>query len=82
MRTKEIINHIKNWITQYNKDSKTRGFVIGISGGIDSALTSTLIAETNLPLLCIEMPIHQEKKTNLKREKPHIMVKKKTQKCK
>jgi NAD+ synthase len=71
MRTKEIINHIKNWITQYNKDSKTRGFVIGISGGVDSALTSTLIAETNLPLLCIEMPIHQEKK-QISRGKNHI----------
>ena len=62
MRTKEVIKYIKEWILQYNKESKTKGFVIGISGGIDSALTSTLIAETRLPLLCIEMPIHQNKK--------------------
>ena len=46
MRTKEVIKYIKEWILQYNKESKTKGFVIGISGGIDSALTSTLIAET------------------------------------
>ena len=36
-----------------------KGFVIGISGGIDSALTSTLCARTGLELLCLEMPIHQ-----------------------
>jgi len=71
MRTKEVIKYIKEWILQYNKESKTKGFVIGISGGIDSALTSTLIAETRLPLLCIEMPIHQNKKEIL-RGKKHI----------
>ena len=62
MRTKEVIKHIQNWIIQYNKESKTKGFVVGISGGIDSALTSTLIAKTKLPLICFEMPIHQNKK--------------------
>ena len=71
MRTKEVIKYIKEWILQYNKESKTKGFVIGISGGIDSALTSTLIAETRLPLMCIEMPIHQNKKEIL-RGKKHI----------
>ena len=71
MRTKEVIKYIKEWILQYNKESKTKGFVIGISGGIDSALTSTLIAETRLPLICIEMPIHQNKKEIL-RGKKHI----------
>ena len=35
-------------------------FVIGISGGIDSAVTSTLCAKTGFPTLCLEMPIHQE----------------------
>ena len=71
MRTKEVIKHIQNWIIQYNKESKTKGFVIGISGGIDSALTSTLIAKTKLPLICFEMPIHQNKKEIL-RGKKHI----------
>ena len=59
MKTKEIIKHIKKWIIKYHTESSTNGFVIGISGGIDSALTSTLIAETGIPLLCIEMPINQ-----------------------
>ncbi len=35
------------------------GFVVGVSGGIDSAVTSTLCAHTNKPVLCLEMPIHQ-----------------------
>lgn len=36
-----------------------KGFVIGISGGIDSALTSTLCALTGMDVLCLNMPIHQ-----------------------
>ena len=39
------------------------GFVVGISGGIDSAVTSTLCAKTGLNVLCIEMPIHQARKS-------------------
>ena len=36
------------------------GFVVGVSGGIDSALTSTLCAKTGRPVICLEMEIHQE----------------------
>ena len=71
MNTKSVASHIENWIKEYHISSLSDGFVIGISGGIDSALTSTLIAETRLPLLCIEMPIHQNKKEIL-RGKKHI----------
>ena len=35
---------------------------VAVSGGIDSAVTSTLCAKTGLDLLCLEMPIHQEEK--------------------
>ena len=42
MKEKEVIDYIKNWIKEYSKNSGTSGYVIGISGGIDSALTSTL----------------------------------------
>lgn len=38
-----------------------KGFVVGISGGIDSAVTSVLCAKTDLPTVCINMPIHQNK---------------------
>ena len=51
MKTKETIDHIKKWIISYNKTSKTEGFIIGISGGIDSAVTSTIsVSYTHLTL--------------------------------
>jgi len=51
---------IINWLKEYISDSSMRGFVIGISGGIDSAVTSTLCAETGYPILAVSMPIHQD----------------------
>jgi NAD+ synthase len=53
------IGHITGWLLDYCVANGQRGFVIGVSGGIDSAVTSTLCARTGLPLLCVEMPIHQ-----------------------
>lgn len=55
----KINTHIVNWLRDYATNAKVKGFVVGISGGIDSALTSTLCAQTGLPTLCVEMPIHQ-----------------------
>ena len=59
MRTKDVIKHIITWLTDYSDSSKTKGFVVGISGGIDSAITSTLCALSGKNTLCILMPIHQ-----------------------
>ena len=59
MKTEKVINHIVKWLKDYAKNANIKGFVIGISGGIDSAVTSTLCAKTGLDLLCLEMPIHQ-----------------------
>ncbi|NAS29461.1 NAD(+) synthase [Flavobacteriaceae bacterium R38] len=59
MKTEKVINHIVNWLKEYAENAKVNGFVIGVSGGIDSAVTSTLCAKTGLPTLCLEMPIHQ-----------------------
>ena len=59
MQTEKVIDHIVNWLKDYAVNAKMEGFVIGISGGIDSAVTSTLCARTGLKLLCLEMPIHQ-----------------------
>ncbi len=59
MQTQKVIDHIVNWLKDYAETSKVKGFVIGVSGGIDSAVTSALCAKTALPLLCLEMPIHQ-----------------------
>lgn len=60
MNSEKVINHIVDWLKDYAQKANVKGFVIGISGGIDSALTSTLCAKTGLDLLCLEMPIHQE----------------------
>ncbi len=51
--------HIVNWLKNYADNAKVNGFVVGISGGVDSAVTSTLCAQTGLKVLCVEMPIHQ-----------------------
>ncbi|WMI69597.1 NAD(+) synthase [Mangrovimonas sp. YM274] len=59
MQTEKIVDHIVNWLKDYATNAKVNGFVIGVSGGIDSAVTSTLCAMTGLDLLCLEMPIHQ-----------------------
>jgi NAD+ synthase len=59
MQTSKVTTHIVNWLKDYAYKANVKGFVIGISGGIDSAVTSTLCAKTGLPLLCLEMPIHQ-----------------------
>ncbi|WP_405383780.1 NAD(+) synthase [Maribacter sp. LLG6340-A2] len=59
MQTEKVIDHIVDWLRDYATNAKQKGFVIGVSGGIDSAVTSTLCAKTGLDLLCLEMPIHQ-----------------------
>ncbi|MGB5434461.1 MAG: NAD(+) synthase [Maribacter sp.] len=59
MKTEKVIDHIVDWLKTYATNDGLKGFVIGISGGIDSAVTSTLCAKTGLDLLCLEMPIHQ-----------------------
>jgi len=59
MHTDKVIAHITAWLKEYCHANRQQGFVIGVSGGIDSAVTSTLCARTGLPTLCVEMPIHQ-----------------------
>ena len=59
MHTEKVTKHIVNWLKDYATNAKVKGFVMGVSGGIDSAVTSTLCAETGFPVLCLEMPIHQ-----------------------
>ena len=59
MQTEKVVDYIVNWLKDYATNAGMKGFVIGVSGGIDSAVTSTLCAKTGLELLCLEMPIHQ-----------------------
>lgn len=66
-----INTQIVNWLKSYAEVSKVNGFVVGISGGVDSAVTSTLCAQTGLKVLCVEMPIHQHA-SHVSRAKEHI----------
>ncbi len=59
MQVDSVSNHIIKWLKDYATKAGVKGFVVGVSGGIDSAVTSTLCAKTGLPTLCLEMPIHQ-----------------------
>ncbi len=54
-----VIAHITDWLKSYSENAGSRGFVVGVSGGIDSAVTSTLASKTGMPTLVLEMPIHQ-----------------------
>jgi len=56
----EISEYIVSWLLEYSEKSNTNGFVVGVSGGIDSAVTSTLAAETGKDVIVVEMPIHQD----------------------
>jgi NAD+ synthase len=61
MNYTKVAEHIENWLKNYALGAKSEGFVIGISGGIDSAVTSTLCANTGLKTILISMPIRQTK---------------------
>ena len=64
MNTKDKINYISDWIKTYAKTNNFKSLVIGISGGIDSAVTSTLSAKTGLKTIVANMPILDHKATN------------------
>lgn len=52
---------ITNWLKDYADSAKVNGYIIGISGGIDSAVTSTLCALTGLKVIAVTLPIRQTK---------------------
>ena len=60
---------ISDWIKGYAEENNISSLVIGVSGGIDSAVTSTLAAMTGLETIVLSMPIHQnEKQVDLQQE--------------
>ena len=56
----KLKTNITDWMTDYIKSSGMNCFVVGVSGGIDSAVASTLAAETNYNVFALGMPIHQK----------------------
>jgi NAD+ synthase len=71
IQAEKVNTHIVEWLKNYANNAKVNGFVIGISGGVDSAVTSTLCAQTGLKVLCVEMPIHQAE-NQVSRGREHI----------
>ena len=62
MKPSEKVKHISNWISNYvnTMPKKAESLVIGISGGIDSSVSSTLSAMTGLKTIVLSMPIKQK----------------------
>ena len=61
---------IDRWLKDYYYMYAIKAFVVGVSGGIDSAVVSTLCAETELPTYVLTMPLHS-KKENTKLSDAH-----------
>ena len=53
----DLAEQIVNWIKDYYWDNDLGGLVVGVSGGIDSAVVSTLCARTGLPTYILTMPL-------------------------
>jgi NAD+ synthase len=56
----ELETRIVSWLKDYAEQFNIKAFVIGVSGGIDSAVSSTLAAKTGLPVYALGMPIYQK----------------------
>ena len=61
MNSDKKIAHISNWIKKYiiSLQFKSPSLIIGVSGGIDSAVTSTLCCKTGFKTIAVSMPIKQ-----------------------
>ena len=56
----KLKTNITDWMADYIKSSSMSCFIVGVSGGIDSAVATTLAAETKYPVFALGMPIHQK----------------------
>ena len=52
---------ISNWLRDYLKTNNLKTFVVGVSGGIDSAVASTLCAMTGAPTVTVNLPLHSSR---------------------
>lgn len=68
---KNLATEIVKWIGNYAAENNIKSLVVGVSGGVDSALVSTLCAMTGLPTHCVILPC-QTKSGETKRGYNHI----------
>lgn len=71
MNLGKVSDYISNWLSNYCDNAHSKGFVVGISGGVDSALTSVLCANTHKKVILLSMPIRQTMAEH-KRASDHI----------
>ena len=71
MQAKKVAQYIVSWLDDYCVSAKAQGFIIGISGGVDSGLTSMLCAMTGKKVILLSMPIRQTT-AEYSRAKNHI----------
>jgi NAD+ synthase len=67
----KVTNKVSEWIENYVHDNKIKSLVVGVSGGLDSAVVSYLCAMTGVKLYVVSMPIHQPQ-SHLIRATNHI----------
>ena len=60
----DLTDGIVKWMSDYAEENEISTLVVGVSGGVDSAVTSTLCAKTGLRTIALSMPIHQLKSRN------------------
>jgi NAD+ synthase len=58
MNEDEIISKIKNWLKAKIEKAQMKGFVLGLSGGLDSSVVAVLCKYTNYPTLAVILPCH------------------------
>jgi NAD+ synthase len=58
-------NRIVDWLKDYSIKCNIKAFVVGVSGGIDSAVSSTLAASTGVPTYALGMPIYQKEEQEM-----------------
>ena len=68
----ELKKRIVDWIKDYADSNGIKSLVVGVSGGIDSAVVSTLCAETGLPTYVLTMPLLSKKEFFFKLQ--HVAV--------
>lgn len=59
---KNTIDTIVKWINNYATTSNKNSLIVGISGGIDSSVVSTLCAMTEIKTFVVSLPLHQNEK--------------------
>lgn len=57
---KDVEENIISFLKKHAQDAQKKGYVVGVSGGVDSAVVSTLAAKSGLKLYLIQMPIRQK----------------------